>query len=50
MKKFVKVFITLVVCLPLIVSAASKKEKVKVYVFEAGGCPFCEQQIEYLKS
>lgn len=25
------------------------KEKVKVYVFEAGGCPFCELQVEYLE-
>ncbi len=24
-------------------------EKVKVYIFEAGGCPYCEAQIEYLK-
>lgn len=25
-------------------------EKVKVYIFEAGGCPYCEAEIEYLKS
>ncbi len=25
------------------------KEKVKVYIFEAGGCPYCELQEEYLK-
>ena len=25
------------------------KEKVKVYIFEAGGCPYCEMQEEYLK-
>ena len=24
-------------------------EKVKVYIFEAGGCPYCEAEIEYLK-
>ena len=25
-------------------------EKVKVYVFEAGGCPYCEYEKEYLRS
>ena len=25
------------------------KEKVKVYVFEAGGCPYCEAEITYLE-
>ena len=25
------------------------KEKVKVYIFEAGGCPYCEMQEDYLK-
>jgi glutaredoxin len=29
---------------------AEEKEKVKVYVFEAGGCPFCERELDYLKS
>jgi len=24
--------------------------RVKVYVFEAGGCPFCEKELQYLKS
>ncbi len=24
-------------------------EKVKVYIFEAGGCPYCELQVEYLE-
>lgn len=24
-------------------------EKVKVYIFEAGGCPYCEAEIEYLE-
>ena len=27
----------------------SAKEKVKVYIFEAGGCPYCEAEIEYLE-
>ena len=25
-------------------------KKVKVYLFEAGGCPYCEAEEEYLKS
>ncbi len=28
---------------------AEEKGKVKVYVFEAGGCPYCEMELEYLK-
>lgn len=31
------------------ISVFAKDKKVKVYIFEAGGCPFCEQEIEYLK-
>ena len=31
-------------------SNKSNSGKVKVYVFEAGGCPYCEAQLEYLKS
>ena len=27
-----------------------KKEKVTVYVFSASGCPFCEEQMTYLKN
>lgn len=26
------------------------EELVKVYVFEAGGCPYCEKEVEYLES
>ena len=48
MKKFLSLIITMVLCLPLLVNAADK-EKVKVYIFEAGGCPACAAQIEYLK-
>ena len=29
--------------------AVSAKEKVKVYIFEAGGCPYCEAEVEYLE-
>src|SRR5574344_47452 len=28
---------------------AADKDLVKVYVFEAGGCPYCEEQIKYLE-
>lgn len=28
---------------------AEEAKKVKVYIFEAGGCPFCEQEKEYLQ-
>ncbi len=47
MKKFLIVF-TLLLCLPLSIFADENK-KVKVYVFEAGGCPWCEEEINYLK-
>lgn len=47
MKKFLISLISVLVILPLTVQA--KNDKVKVYVYEAGGCPYCEAQIEYLK-
>lgn len=31
------------------VTGVNAEEKVKVYVFEAGGCPYCEAELEYLK-
>ncbi len=31
-------------------SSVYAKEKVKVYIFEAGGCPYCEAEVEYLES
>ena len=46
MKKFLLFIIGLLCFLPMTVRAG---EKVKVYVFEAGGCPYCEAQIEYLE-
>ena len=30
-------------------ATVSAKEKVKVYIFEAGGCPYCEAEVEYLE-
>ena len=46
MKKILSGVIAILCCLPLVVSAA---DKVKVYIFYAGGCPACEAQIEYLE-
>lgn len=48
MKKL-KLLLFTVLCSILFVGTTSAKEKVKVYVFEAGGCPYCEAEIEYLK-
>ena len=47
MKKLILSIITILFVLPVVVSA--KEDLVKVYIFEAGGCPYCEAQIEYLK-
>ena len=33
----------------LMINVVNAEEKVKVYMFEAGGCPYCEAQEEYLK-
>ena len=46
MKKVLMGLIALFVFLPMTIFA---KDKVKVYVFEAGGCPYCEMEMEYLK-
>lgn len=51
MKKCLVLIFCLMVILPTCVFAAKKnKNLVNVYVFEAGGCGYCAQQIEYLKS
>lgn len=44
-----KKFIGIIICLFLVPLTVSAKEKVKVYMFEAGGCPYCEQEETYLK-
>ena len=51
MKKVLGVLFALLCLPPAIIFAdeEKEKEKVKVYVFEAGGCPYCEMQMEYLK-
>ena len=48
MKK-VKLLLFTVLCSILFIGTTEAKEKVKVYVFEAGGCPYCEKEIEYLE-
>jgi hypothetical protein len=45
-KKLLFILLLTVLVLPISVDA---KEKVKVYIFEAGGCPACAGQMEYLK-
>lgn len=46
MKNRILLLLTLVLFLPTLVNA---KGKVKVYLFEAGGCPYCVKEEEYLK-
>lgn len=46
MKKILLTFFALFCFIPFV---SAKKEPVKVYIFEAGGCPYCEAQIEYLE-
>lgn len=53
MKKFFVVLFMLILMVPLTLFAeteSTEKGKVKVYVFEAGGCPYCEAETEYFKS
>lgn len=47
-KKLLSVLFTLLLLIPLGINA-EEKGKVKVYIFEAGGCPYCEAEVEYLK-
>lgn len=44
-----KVLLTICALFCFIPFVSAKKEPVKVYIFEAGGCPYCEAEIEYLK-
>ena len=46
MKRIMGIIFILLCMVPVKLFAETK---VKVYVFEAGGCPACESQIEYLK-
>ena len=47
-KKLFSILLAMLLFVPFFVSA--KEDKVKVYIFEAGGCPYCEAEVEYLKS
>ena len=50
MMNYLKKILFCIVLLMLIsLTNVYAKEKVKVYIFEAGGCPYCELQEEYLK-
>lgn len=51
MKKVVKFLLVFLLVLGF-TGCGSKKntDKVKVYIFEAGGCPYCEAQVSYLES
>ncbi len=44
-----KILVTILALFCFIPFVSAKKEPVKVYIFEAGGCPYCEAEIEYLK-
>ena len=47
LKRFIFI-IVLMLFVPIVIIKAEDK-KVKVYMFEAGGCPYCEEQEKYLK-
>ena len=52
MKKIFSVLLVFLLVLGFSGCGKSSKNdgKVKVYIFEAGGCPYCEAQMEYFKS
>ncbi len=49
MKKILLLIVTLLASF-MVINKVDAEELVKVYVFEAGGCPFCEKELEYLES
>ena len=49
MKKVVNLFLIVIMSLLFVVPNVNAQEKVKVYIFEAGGCPYCELEEEYLE-
>ena len=50
MKSMKKVLLLVLAFIAFVgVTNVKAAEKVKVYIFEAGGCPYCEAEIEYLK-
>ena len=51
MKKILKILLVFILVLGFSACGKSNNkgnEKVKVYMFEAGGCPYCEKQFDYL--
>ncbi len=56
MKKLSGILLSLLLLIPFNAGAAKKEEAeepkdlVKVYMFEAGGCPYCEDEMAYLQS
>ncbi len=49
-KKPIKVLLVFILVLGFTGCGSKKNDgKVKVYIFEAGGCPYCEAEVEYLK-
>lgn len=49
MKKFKSLLFVLFAAFVMFVPNVNAAEKVKVYLFEAGGCPWCEKETEYLE-
>ena len=49
MKKLLLTIVAIICFVPFIVFSAENK-KVKVYIFESGGCEYSESQIEFLKN
>ena len=49
MKKVLLLIVTLLTSF-IVINKVNAEELVKVYMFEAGGCPFCEKEMEYLES
>ncbi len=49
-KKLFALVFALLLMIPVFSLNAKEKEKVRVYIFEAGGCPYCEEEIKYLES
>ena len=52
MKRVVKFLLVFILVLGFTACGSTKKNsgKVKVYIFYAGGCPYCANQVDYLKS
>lgn len=49
MKKIRNLLLVAILSFVVFTANTFAKEKVKIYIFEAGGCPYCEEEIKYLK-